>query len=104
ALAMLTSAPFDDWWHNTYGLDVTILSPPHTVLALGIIMVQFGAIISVLAVMNQSPGYMAAKKKKVLSAMFAISAGFLLCMVFTLVSEFLRRGNMHNVSFYQVSA
>jgi hypothetical protein len=30
ALMMLTSAPFDDWWHNTYGLDVQILSPPHT--------------------------------------------------------------------------
>ena len=33
ALAMLTSAPFDDWWHNAYGLDVKIISPPHTVLA-----------------------------------------------------------------------
>src|SRR6187402_759537 len=28
AIAMITSAPFDDWWHNSYGLDVTILSPP----------------------------------------------------------------------------
>jgi hypothetical protein len=27
AFAMLTSAPFDDWWHNAYGLDVQILSP-----------------------------------------------------------------------------
>src|SRR5262245_19392915 len=25
AFAMLTSAPFDDWWHNAYGLDVEIL-------------------------------------------------------------------------------
>src|SRR5579859_1564996 len=25
-LAMVTSAPFDDWWHNTYGLDVKIVS------------------------------------------------------------------------------
>ena len=32
AIAMLTSAPFDDWWHNAYGLDVQILSPPHVVL------------------------------------------------------------------------
>src|SRR5205814_6778370 len=39
ALAMLTSAPFDDWWHNAYGLDVQILSPPHVVLAVGIIAV-----------------------------------------------------------------
>ena len=30
AMAMLTSAPFDNWWHNAYGLDVQILSrgPP----------------------------------------------------------------------------
>src|SRR5690606_35439009 len=27
ALAMLTSAPFDDWWHNAYRLDVKVLSP-----------------------------------------------------------------------------
>ena len=32
---MITSAPFDDWWHNAYGLDVKILSPPHVVLAVG---------------------------------------------------------------------
>src|SRR5579864_5854292 len=25
---MLTSAPFDNWWHNAYGLDVKIFSPP----------------------------------------------------------------------------
>src|SRR5690242_14574996 len=35
ALAMITSAPFDDWWHNAYGLDVKIISPPHAVLGLG---------------------------------------------------------------------
>ena len=35
-IASLTSAPFDDWWHNTYGLDVKILSPPHAILLLGI--------------------------------------------------------------------
>src|SRR5215510_8104131 len=28
--AMLISAPFDNWWHNAYGLDVKIISPPHT--------------------------------------------------------------------------
>ena len=26
-VAMLTSAPFDNWWHNAYGLDVKIVSP-----------------------------------------------------------------------------
>ena len=34
-IAMITSAPFDNWWHNAYGLDVKIVSPPHTLLILG---------------------------------------------------------------------
>ncbi len=38
-IAMLTSAPFDNWWHNAYGLDVTVVSPPHILLMTG--MVRF---------------------------------------------------------------
>ena len=33
--AMIASAPFDNWWHEAYGLDVRIVSPPHTLLAMG---------------------------------------------------------------------
>ena len=29
---MIVSAPFDNWWHNAYGLDVRIISHPHMVL------------------------------------------------------------------------
>ncbi len=29
-IAMLAAAPFDNWWHSAYGLDVKIISPPHT--------------------------------------------------------------------------
>jgi hypothetical protein len=35
-VAMATSAPFDNWWHNAYGLDVKIVSPPHALLILGL--------------------------------------------------------------------
>lgn len=110
AIAMLTSAPFDDWWHSTYGLDVTILSPPHTVLALGIIGVQFGAIVSVLAIRNQTAyifsGSGASKKlrEKVLFVLFALSAGFLLTMWFTLLSEEIDERASHSVIYYQISA
>ena len=41
-IAMLTSAPFDNWWHNAYGLDVKILSPPHTLLSLGSLTIKIG--------------------------------------------------------------
>src|SRR5688500_1280938 len=54
ALAMLTSAPFDDWWHNAYGLDVEILSPPHMVLAAGMIGIQLGTMLLVLAPQNRA--------------------------------------------------
>ena len=52
-IAMLTSAPFDDWWHNAYGLDVKILSPPHVVLAMGIAAIIFGSVLSILSEQNR---------------------------------------------------
>jgi len=53
-VAMLTSAPFDNWWHNAYGLDVKIVSPPHTLLMLGIVAVKFGTLFLILAAMNRA--------------------------------------------------
>ena len=53
-VAMLTSAPFDNWWHNAYGLNVKIVSPPHTLLILGIRAVSFGMLFLILAAMNRS--------------------------------------------------
>lgn len=107
--AMLTSAPFDDWWHNTYGLDVTILSPPHTVLLLGMVMVQFGAIISVLALQNQeAPAHLSLRQKNIrnniLKSIFVITTGFFLVMLFTISSEYQGRHDMHGATFYIVGA
>src|SRR5204863_473526 len=56
ALAMIVSAPFDNWWHNAYGLDVKILSPPHAVLTLGILGVAVAGVLLVLATMNRATG------------------------------------------------
>ena len=55
-IAMLTSAPFDNWWHNAYGLDVKIISPPHTLLMLGIWAVAVGALFLLVAEMNRADG------------------------------------------------
>src|SRR3989442_8542590 len=56
ALAMITSAPLDNWWHNAYGLDVKVLSPPHVVLAAGFTAIELGALLVVLAVQNREVG------------------------------------------------
>jgi hypothetical protein len=53
-IAMLTSAPFDNWWHNAYGLDVKIISPPHTLLILGIRAVSVGVLFLIAAAMNRA--------------------------------------------------
>lgn len=53
-IAMLTSAPFDNWWHAAYGLDVKIISPPHTLLILGIRAISIGVLFLILAAMNRA--------------------------------------------------
>lgn len=104
AFAMLTSAPFDDWWHNTYGLDVKILSPPHAVLALGMIAIQFGAMFAVMAVQNRYKDVDNPALKRKLRLLFALSSGFLLVMIYTIASEYFTTFDMHRVRFYQVAA
>lgn len=98
AIAMLTSAPFDDWWHNAYGLDVKILSPPHAVLALGILAIQAGAMLMVLALQNRHGDARAYRW------MFAYAAGLVLMNLATMMSEYTWRSAMHDMLFYKVVA
>jgi len=110
ALTMLTSAPFDDWWHSTYGLDVQILTPPHTILAIGIMTVQFGAIIGVLALQNKyrsgviSQDATNGRRESRLKWLFAISAGLLLTMLFSLFAESMGRYETHQSAYYITAA
>lgn len=106
ALTMLTSAPFDDWWHNTYGLDVQILTPPHTILAIGIMTLQFGAIVGVLALQNKyrnTSGFISATSIR-LKWLFVIAAGLLLTMLFSVFSESMDRGDTHSTKYYVTAA
>jgi hypothetical protein len=99
AFAMLTSAPFDDWWHNAYGLDVKIISPPHMLLAAGIGAIQIGAMLMALAWQNRAVG-----NRAHLGRLYLVSAGLLLLLVATVATEYLQRWDMHRALFYQVSA
>ena len=100
AIAMLTSAPFDDWWHGAYGLDVTILSPPHTLLGLGMLFLQFGACVSLSKYLNAAEG----KADGLLRVLFVISAASLLTMIYTLGSEYLGTRVMQDGSFYVIAS
>lgn len=95
--AMLTSAPFDDWWHNTYGLDVKILSPPHALLAFGIFGIQLGSMFSILAIQNTSAA------SNFWKYAYLVSAGVFLAIVYIFIIEYMGRAKMRNPHFYEVA-
>jgi hypothetical protein len=99
ALAMLVSAPFDDWWHNAYGLDVKIISPPHSVLALGMISIQIGTMLLALAWQNRAPE----GRARPLELAFVYSAGVILLMLATFLTEYVFPNTQHAALFYKVS-
>lgn len=99
-LMMITSAPFDNWWHNAYGLDVKIISPPHMVLASGMIAIQVGAILMTLAAQNRS----SEADQRMYRAMYAYAAGILITMIATVIQEDASVGNhMHGSKFYIIT-
>jgi hypothetical protein len=96
-VAMLTSAPFDDWWHNAYGLDVKIISPPHVLLIFGFLMVQVGGLLLALGEMNRATE----QKRQRLEQMFLYLGGLILITLTILILELTSRVLMHTGWFYR---
>ena len=99
-VAMLTSAPFDDWWHGAYGLDVKIISPPHALLALGIFSVQVGALLLILGYMNRSEG---ALRDRFVRLFLYVGASMVVVLTLFLMEETSRK-EMHTAELYRAVA
>ena len=99
-VAMLVSAPFDDWWHNAYGLDVKILSPPHTVLAAGILAIEVGALMLVLGYMNRADG----EERRRLTWLYLYLGSMVLVITQILTMEYTFRVVQHTGLFYRTLA
>jgi hypothetical protein len=104
AFAMLTSAPFDNWWHNAYGLDVKIISPPHTLLSLGMYAIVIGALFMLAAWQNRARDTGTDRPPRQLEWLFVYVAGLALSMVAIYTTEYSFRGVQHSPQFYRVSA
>ncbi|HEV2576902.1 MAG TPA: hypothetical protein VGU25_06805 [Acidobacteriaceae bacterium] len=98
-VAMLTSAPFDNWWHNAYGLDVKIVSPPHTLLILGIRAIDVGMMFLMLAAMNRASDAGDANFKT-LRALFLYLGGLLLGGQMFFITEYTLDFMLHRVLAY----
>jgi hypothetical protein len=99
-VCMITSAPFDNWWHAAYGLDVKILSPPHVLLALGMTGIRFGTVVMILSEMNRAQGEYHARLERLLFFAFI----FLFGMTIGIAQEYTFRFLMHGATFYLVAA
>jgi hypothetical protein len=99
AAAMVISAPFDNWWHDAYGLDVKILSPPHAVLTLGILMVSLGGLLLIGAPLNRS-----GKRTMQLEWLLFVVAGEVLVLGMTAIMEHTFRSNLHRADAYRAIA
>ncbi len=97
-VTMLASAPFDNWWHNAYGLDVKILSPPHIVLAVGVLALHLGALVMLAGAANRTEG----ARRRMLETLILIVGGNMLVALMTLFMEKTVRPFMHGGSFYVI--
>jgi len=99
-LAMLASAPFDNWWHDAYGLDVKIISPPHTVLAIGIFAIVTGALLLTLSEQNRATG----RQRDRLAWLLAAVAGMFIMNYALFLTEYSERRMMHSGWFYGLTS
>jgi hypothetical protein len=97
---MLASAPFDNWWHNAYGLDVKIFSPPHVVLDGGVLAIQFGAVVLIASAMSRASGQLRRKLDWILLLLGAMVT----MLALTVVWEYSHRVLMHTAECYRAVA
>ncbi|MGA2588381.1 MAG: hypothetical protein ABSH32_00560 [Bryobacteraceae bacterium] len=95
-VAMITSAPFDNWWHAAYGLDVKVLSPPHVLLIFGILVIRIGTLLLIMGNLSHAEGALRTR----LHALMLYTYTFLLVTSFGIFQEFLLRNYMHSGLFY----
>jgi hypothetical protein len=100
SVAMLASAPFDDWWHSAYGLDVKIISPPHAVLAAGMFGIVVGAMLLAVSVQNRA----GTARATGWSILHLYASGILLTLAASFLLEYTFPLHQHSGVFYTVTA
>ncbi len=99
-IAMLTSAPFDNWWHDAYGLDVTILSPPHVLLFIGVYAVLIGTAVLLAGHLNRAGG----REKSLIRWLFLYLGGIMMVGAMVLIMELTSLPSLHNSLPYMITA
>lgn len=102
-LAMLVSAPFDNWWHSAYGLDVQILSPPHVLLFIGLRMITAGLLVLIAGAMNRAAADRSAGETNFgsLQRLFLFMGGLIVTGHMLLLTAATERPMLHSAKCYR---
>ncbi|HZS54298.1 MAG TPA: hypothetical protein VFA65_07835 [Bryobacteraceae bacterium] len=90
-ITMLISAPFDNWWHDAYGLDVKIVSPPHILLFIGGCSVLLGTMVLIAGEMNRE----SESRRAPFLRLFLYMCGLLLVNTMIVLMEYTDRTALH---------
>src|SRR5262249_45360054 len=82
-----------------YGLDVQIVSPPHSLLAAGMFAVAVGAMLLLLRFENEATS----ERQVFRSVLYAFSMGVLISMASVFTTEYSYPNKQHGSLFYEVS-
>ncbi|HXT84724.1 MAG TPA: hypothetical protein VN704_10425, partial [Verrucomicrobiae bacterium] len=83
AIMQLTAGPFDFWWHTKFGFD-GLLSPPHTILAIGMLLVAIGSLSAIYKIYKTNPSSIVNNFFVMLSSGVVSMIGVGLILMFTL--------------------
>jgi hypothetical protein len=95
-IAMLTSAPFDNWWHDAYGIDVKIVSPPHILLIMGVYGVVIGSLVLLAGHMNRTRSASHTSEQRLILYI----NGIMLVQIMILLMEATQRPYLHSPRAY----
>ncbi len=102
-VALLTSAPFDNWWHAAYGVDLKVVTPPHSLLMLGVFSIYMGMLYLILPAMNRArpaPGERAGSHYRMLRRLFLYVGGLIATQELFFLVSYTWEGKLHSVSAY----
>ncbi len=83
AIMQLTAGPFDFWWHTKFGFD-GLLSPPHTILATGMLLVAIGSLCGIYKKYKTNPSSIVNKFFIMLSSGVVLMVGIGIILMLTL--------------------
>jgi hypothetical protein len=99
-LTMVTSVPFDNWWHAAYGLDVRIVSPPHALLIFGVHCVAFGILLLTLSHLNRAQQAGAPAARTIERLLLYIGGVVVMSQMF-LIIQYLGNSSLHGARPYR---